>query len=131
MSTASPARATSRSVRCMVFSLCACGLRTRAAESRRQPGCGADLAELPGDLAPGLAGVLADVDLAEETPRHDPTGVGGMRREAPHGGVGPDGQGEAPPGLPAVARAEHAARLSGRGLAAPGEQDARIVGLHR
>ena len=54
-----------------------------------------------------------------------------MRRQAPDGGVGADGQGQGSPRLPAVARAEHGARLPGRGLAAPGEDHAGIVGLHR
>ena len=53
-----------------------------------------------------------------------------MGRQAPHRGVGPDGQRKALPGLPTVARAEHGARLARGGLAAPGEQHARVVGLH-
>src|SRR5258708_36316233 len=87
---------------------------TRA--SRRQPGRATDLAELAADLAPGLAGVLADVDLAEQGERDDPRRVDRMRRQAPQGGVGAAGQREAPPGLAAVVGAEHAARLPGRGL---------------
>src|SRR5216117_4037704 len=65
---------------------CARLAATRA--SRRQPGRAADLAELSGDLAPGLAGVLADVDLAEQGERDDPRRVGRMRGQAPEGGVG-------------------------------------------
>ncbi len=63
------------------------------------------------------------------TPRGDR--VGRVRGQAPHGGVGPNGQGQAPPGLSGIVRAQHGARLAGRGLAAPGEEHAGIVGLHR
>jgi alkane 1-monooxygenase len=51
--------------------------------SVRQPGGGADLAEFAGDLAPGGAGILSDVDLAEQGERDDAVGVGGMRGKAP------------------------------------------------
>ena len=53
-----------------------------------------------------------------------------MSRQAPHRGIGPGGQGKASPALPTVARAEHFAGLARRCLAAPGEHDTRIVGLH-
>src|SRR5207244_12675949 len=43
-----------------------------------QPGPRADLAELARDLAPGLAGILADVDFAEQGIRDDPARLGRM-----------------------------------------------------
>ena len=43
------------------------------------PDRGPDLAEFTRDLAPGRAGILTDVDLAEQAERHNAVGVGGMR----------------------------------------------------
>ena len=47
------------------------------------PGRRSDLAEFACDLAPRRAGILGDVDLAEEAERDDAVGIGGMRRQAP------------------------------------------------
>src|SRR5260221_5715346 len=52
------------------------------------PDCGSDLAEFTRDLAPGLAGILSDVDLAEQAECHNAVGVGGMRGKAPYHGIG-------------------------------------------
>src|SRR5258705_379848 len=101
-----------------------------ARASRRKEGGGANLAELARDLAPGLAGVLADVDFAEQAEGDDAGAVRRMGRQAPHRGIGPGGQGKASPALAAVVRAEHFAGLTGRRLTAPGEHDTRIVGIH-
>src|SRR6267378_6749133 len=126
-----PAQLEKRCAPRMVSSLGTCRTSAPPRPSRRQPGRGADLAELARDLAPGLAGVLAHVDLAEQAERDDASGVGRMCGQAPYGRVGPRGQGKAPPALPTVVRAEHAARLASGRLTAPGEEYARLVGLHR
>src|SRR5207245_9786369 len=82
----------------MILSLRACGRRTDTAGSRRQPGGGADLAEFAGDLAPGLAGILADVDLTEQAARHDSPGIRGRRGRAPPGRIAAAGTRQAAPG---------------------------------
>src|SRR5580704_17935200 len=66
------------------------------------PDCGPDLAEFTRDLAPGRAGILTDIHLAEQAERHDAVGVSGMRREAPHSGIGLGGEGQDLPSLPEV-----------------------------
>ena len=93
------------------------------------PDCGPDLAEFARDLAPGRAGVLSDVHLAEQAERHNAVGVGGMRSKAPHSGIGLGGERQDLPSLPEVCSAEHVPLFTRRGLATPGEQHARIIGL--
>jgi hypothetical protein len=51
----------------------------------RQPGRGPDLTKFAGDLAPGIAGVFADVHLPEQAEGEDSVGLGRVRREAPDG----------------------------------------------
>jgi hypothetical protein len=51
----------------------------------RQPGRGPDLTKFAGDLAPGIAGVFADVHLPEQAEGEDSVGLGGVRRETPDG----------------------------------------------
>src|SRR5215216_1499646 len=59
----------------------------------RQPDRGPDFAEFARDLAPGRAGILGNVDFAEEAERHNAVAVGGMRGKAPDGGIGLGGEG--------------------------------------
>src|SRR5690242_10195937 len=68
------------------FTRWSCPLRPEAASFRcgvggsvRDPRRGPDLAEFAGDLAPGGAGVLGDVDLAEQGEGDDAVRGGGVR----------------------------------------------------
>src|SRR5882724_2151931 len=71
------------------------------------PDCGPDLAEFTRDLAPGRAGILTDVHLAEQAKRHNAVGVSGMRSKAPYSGIGLAGERQDLPSLPEVCGAEH------------------------
>src|SRR5580704_13306192 len=95
------------------------------------PDCGPDLAEFTRDLAPGRAGILTDVNLAEQTKRDNAVGVGPMGSKAPHSGIGLGWEGQDFPALPEICSAEHVPLFTRRGLAAPGEQHAGLVGLDR
>jgi hypothetical protein len=78
---------------------------------------------------PGRAGILGDVHLTEPAKRHNAVGVGGMRGKAPHSGIGLSWEWQHLPTLPEVCGAEHVPLFTRRGLATPGEQHARIIGL--
>src|SRR5229473_5897589 len=93
------------------------------------PDCGPDLAEFTRDFAPGRAGILTDVHLTEQGKRHNAVGVSRMRGKAPHSGIWLGGEWQDLPSFPEVCGAEHVPLFTRRGLAAPGEQHARIIGL--
>src|ERR1700730_3068906 len=93
------------------------------------PDCCPDLAEFTHDLAPGRAGILTDVHLTEQAKRHNAIGVSGMRGKAPHRRIWLGGEWQDLPSLPEVCDAEHVPLFTRRGLATPGEQHPRIIGL--
>src|SRR5215813_4052853 len=83
------------------------------------PDCGSDLAEFPRDLAPGRAGILTDVHLAEQGKRHNAVGVSRMRGKAPHSGIRLGREWQDLPGLAEVCGAEHVPLFTRRGFSTP------------
>src|SRR4051812_34941815 len=105
--------------------------RPFASPSVRYPAKGADFGEFAAQLAPGIAGIVARIDLAVMAAGKDPRGVGRMRRKGPDRRVRLDRQRPLLPGPAAVARALDRAGAADRGIAGRDEQRLRVVRLLR
>src|SRR5712692_11867536 len=119
-----PATATCRKSRLLMMnSPCSRGLGHP--EDRRH------LAELPPELAPGVAAVVAAIEIAIPAGGQDRIGRRGRHAHGPHGRVGLHGKSQALPGRARVPRAHHRADAARRRVSQRHEDRSRIIRLDR